>query len=417
MFRPASLFIGLRYTRAKNRNQFISLISLISVLGIALGITVLITVLSVVNGFDREIKKQIFGMISPITINSYDGQIDDWKEIESAIKLRQDVTAAAPFVSGQALLTNSDSTMPAMLIGILPKQENGISALPEKMTQGNLTQLNAGEFNIVIGKELAKKLNVTVGDYITVATLKGSFSTSNMTPRFKKFNVVGIFRAGGGGLGFDSKMAFINLQDGQQFFSLGSSISGLHVNVNNIYSAPAISQALQNQLPPSLIAWNWTNQLGDFFENIRTTKTMMFLIFVLIIAVAAFNLICTMVMVVKNKERDIAILRTLGATPSMILAIFVVQGVCIAFVGTLLGILGGVTLAYNVTALSNWIQNALHIELISSNVYFVNYLPSDLQWHDVWLISIVALILSLIATLYPAWNASRLELVEALSSD
>jgi len=417
MFRPASLFIGFRYTRAKSRNQFISLISLISILGIALGITVLITVLSVVNGFDREIKKQIFDMVSPITINSYDGQIDNWHEIESTVKQTPEITAAAPFVSGQAMLTNSDSTMPAMLIGILPKQENGISALSEKMIQGNLAQLKSGQYNIVIGTGLAKKLQITIGDSITVATLKGSFSTSNITPRFKTFNVAGIFRAGGGALGFDSKMAFINLQDAQQFFSLGSSVSGLHLNVRDIYSAPAIAQALQNQLPPPLVAWNWTNQLGDFFENIRTTKTMMFLIFVLIIAVAAFNLICTMVMVVKNKEADIAILRTLGATPMMILTIFVVQGVCIALLGTLLGILGGVTLAHNVTALSNWIQNALHMELISSSVYFVNYLPSDLQWNDVWLISIVALILSLIATLYPAWNASRVEPVEALSSD
>lgn len=417
MFRPVSIFIGLRYSRAKSRNQFISLISFISVFGIAIGITVLITVLSVVNGFDREIKKQIFDMISPITITSDDGQIENWRKLESIIKDSPNVKGVAPFISDQAMLTNSALTLPAMLIGILPEKEQGVSALSHKMIQGQLANLTAGKFGIVIGENLAKKLDVTLGDKITVATLQGSFSTTNMTPRFKKFTVAGIFHAGGGNMGFDSKMAFIHLQDAQQITSLHSGISGLHVNINNVYLAPAISQGLLNQLPPNLTAWNWTNQLGDFFENIRMTKTMMFFIFVLIIAVAAFNLICTMVMVVKNKQSDIAILRTLGATPQMILAIFIVQGLLIALCGTLLGILGGVALAWNVSALSTWIQDILHRELVSSSVYFVNYLPSELQWHDVWFISFVAIVLSLASSLYPAWKASRINLVEALNSE
>lgn len=416
MFRPVSIFIGLRYTRAKSRNQFISLISVISILGMALGITVLITVLSVVNGFDREIKKQIFGMVAPITIYSTFGKMENWQKIESEISKLPEVTATAPFVAGQAMLTDS-TTEPAMLLGITPESENGISTLSSKMIEGSLNNLTPGLHGIVIGKDLAKKLNVTIGDNITVTTLKGSHSAADITTRFQKFNVVGIFRAGGGGLGFDSKMAFINLQDAQQFLSLGHAVSGLHINIRDVYSAPVISQNLQSQFPPSIGVWDWTNQLGDFFENIRTTKTMMFLIFVLIIAVAAFNLICTMVMVVKNKQGDIAILRTLGATPGVILNIFIIQGLLIALGGTLLGILGGVTLTWNVTALSVWIQNVLHMELVSSNVYFVNYLPAELQWHDVWFISLVSLGLSLIATLYPAWNASRIEPVEILNSE
>lgn len=414
MFKPASLFIGLRYTRAKSRNQFISLISMISILGMALGITALITVLSVVNGFDREIKKQIFDMVAPITIYSDTGKMRNWQEIESDLKKLPEVTAIAPFITGQAMLTNS-ATEPAMLLGITPESENGISALSKKIIQGNLTTLVPGKYGIVIGKDLAKKLDVNIGDDITVTTLKGSSSSS--TPRFKKFTVTGIFRAGGGALGFDSKMAFINLQDAQEFLSLGQAVSGLHMNIHDLYSAPVISQNLRNNFPPTIGVWDWTNQLGDFFENIRTTKTMMFLIFVLIIAVAAFNLICTMIMVVKNKHSDIAILRTLGATPTMILNIFIIQGLLIALGGTLLGIIGGVVLTYNVTALSVWLQNILHMELVSSNVYFVNYLPTELQWNDVWFISLVALVLSLLATLYPAWNASRIEPVEALNNE
>jgi lipoprotein-releasing system permease protein len=417
MFRPASIFIGLRYARAKSRSQFISLISFISIFGIALGVSVLITVLSVVNGFDREIKKQIFDMMSPITVSSEMGQIDQWQPLEAMIKTNPNVKGVAPFISEQAMLTNADFTMPAMLIGILPEEENNVSALSQKMIQGHLTDLHAGQFGIVIGKNLADKLNVTIGDKIIIATMQGPFSTSSITPRFKKFTVEGIFRAGGGGLSFDSRMAFIHLHDAQQLLLLDSAISGLHVRVDNIYSAPAIAKTLMNQLPPTLNVWDWTNQLGDFFENIRMTKTMMFFIFVLIITVATFNLICTMVMVVKNKETDVAILRTLGATPAMIIMIFTIQGLLIALGGTLLGILGGVSLSLNIPALSTWIQDALHTELVSSNVYFVNYLPSDLQWNDVWFISLIALILSLVSSLYPAWKASRIILVEALNSD
>jgi lipoprotein-releasing system permease protein len=417
MFKPVSFFIGLRYTRAKSRNQFISLISWISILGIALGVAVLITVLSVVNGFDREIKRQIFGMIPPITVNSYFGSLDNWQTLESSLKSFPQVSATAPFVSGQTILSNGDKTLPAMLIGIVPHKEKTVSALSEKIIQGNLENLMPGKFGIIIGKELAKKLNLALGDNIIIATIQNSFSAEHASPHFKKFNVLGIFQAGGGALSFDSKLAFINLQDAQQFFSLGQDISGLHVNIRDIYTAPLITETMQNRLPSNLTIWNWTNQLGDFFENIRMTKTMMFFIFVLIITVAAFNLISMMVMVVKNKERDIAILRTLGATPVMVLKIFLVQGILIAFGGTLLGTLGGLALAYNITAISKWIQTTLHVQLVSSNVYFVNYLPSEIQWHDVWFISIVALGLSLIATLYPAWNASRVEPVEALNQD
>ncbi len=417
MFRPATLFIGLRYTRAKSRNQFISLISCITILGIALGVAVLITVLSVVNGFDREIKKQIFGMIAPVTITSMTGKMDNWQKVLASVKKNPAIKGVAPFISEDALITNAEVTMPAMLIGVLPELENQVSDLSQKMIAGQLKNLQPGEFGIVLGEELAKKLKVNPGDKLILATLQGSSSITKILPKFNKFTVTGIFHAGGGALGFDSRMAFIHLADAQQLVSLHNSISGLHINIDNLYAAPVISLQLASQLPEHLSAWNWTQQLGGFFENIRMTKTMMFFIFVLIIAVAAFNLVCTMVMVVKNKEMDIAILRTLGATPQMVLIIFTVQGVLIALSGTILGILGGVLLSVNVSSLSTWIQDILHRELVSSNIYFVNYLPAELQWQDIGIISVVAIGLSLISSLYPAFKAARMVPVEILNSE
>lgn len=417
MFRPAAIFIGLRYIRAKRHHHFVSMTSLISMLGLALGVVVLITVLSVLNGFDREIKKQVFSMISPITIGSYTGQIAQWDVVEASLKSSSHITGVAPYVSGEALLINANITEPAVVTGILPMQEKTVSELDKKMIQGSLDDLHKDHFGIVLGEDLASHLGVKLGDSITIAVPNSTFSMTNMTPNFKKFTVTGIFHAGGGGFSFDSKYAYINLYDAQNLFALDTHVTGLHVNINDIYAAPTIARELQNQLSPILRAGNWTEQLGDFFENIRITKTLMFFIFILIIAVAVFNLISTMVMTVKNKEADIAILRTLGATPKTILTIFVVQGAAIGIIGTLLGIVFGVLLAWNITGISNWIQHTFHLHLISSSVYFVNYLPSKLEWSDVKTISLVAFVLSLLATLYPAWNAARVEPAQALSYD
>lgn len=414
---PLSIFIGLRYTRAKRNNHFISLISLISMLGITLGVIVLITVLSVLNGFDREIKKQIFGMIPPITISSYMGEIDNWQKLANIVQTQPDIIAVAPFATGQALLTNENITQPVVVTGILPDREKRISALSDKMVHGDLASLKAGHFGIALGQELAERLGVNMGDQVTVATQQSSLSISHIAPHLTNFTVIGIFRAGGGGLGFDSKLAFINLKDAQTLFELGTSVTALHASIKDLYAAPQIAGQLAAELSDTLRIGNWTEQLGDFIENISMTKTMMFFIFILIIAVAVFNLICTMVMAVKNKHADIAILRTLGATPQLIMAIFVVQGTAIGVGGIVLGVLGGVALATNVTALVNWIQHTFHIQLVSSHVYFVNYLPSELQWHDVWMISAIAFVLCLLATLYPAWNASRLEPAEALREE
>jgi lipoprotein-releasing system permease protein len=413
MFRPAALFIGLRYTRAKRRNHFISFISFMSMFGIALGVVVLITVLSVMNGFDSEIKKRVFSMWPPLTIGSADNYVSNWKELEQIVSGTPGVTAVAPFVSGQALITNSDSVSPAMITGIDPTAEQKISLLGEKMVQGQLTALKDHSFGIVLGEELANRLDATLGDKITVVTPQASLTPAGVIPRFKRFTVVGIFRVGSG-FGFDLALAYINLNDAQKLFQMGSTVSGLHANVQNVYAAPKIGKDIANELTPLARITNWTDQFGAFFHAVKLEKTMMFLILLLIIAVAVFNLVCTLVMVVNEKQSDIAILRTFGATPQMIMGIFIVQGAIVGIIGTLLGVVGGILLSLNATHIVDWIQRVFDVQLLTSSVNFVNYLPTELRLDDVLKISGAALLLSLVATLYPAWRAARTEPVEAL---
>ena len=413
MFRPVALFIGLRYTRAKKRNHFISFISLMSMLGIALGVLVLITVLSVMNGFDREIKSRVFSMVPPVTVSSLVNYVTNWRQVENIMKENPNVVAVAPFVSAQAMLTNDGLVQPALLDGILPDAEMHITELSDKMIQGKLTQLVAGQFGIILGEELAERLDAVLGDKITVVTPQMSLTPAGVIPRFKRFTVVGIFRAGSG-FGFDGNLAFIHLVDGQKLMQLGATVTGVHATIKNVYAAQQVSDQLTNQLGPSARISNWTNQFGAFFHAVSLEKTMMFYILILIIAVAVFNLVSTLMMVVNEKEADIAILRTIGATPQMIMGIFMVQGAIVGVIGTLLGVIGGIALALNVTGLVDWIQRVFNVQFLSSSVYFVNYLPSELQASDIIRISLAALFLSLLATLYPAWRASRTEPVEAL---
>jgi len=413
MFRPVALFIGLRYTRAKRRNHFISFISLMSMMGIALGVIVLITVLSVMNGFDGEIKKRVFSMAPPITISSITDNISNWQDLEKTVASAPNITGVAPFINGQVLISTSGLVQPAMVTGIIPEKEKKISELATKMVQGNLNDLSHVNFGIVLGEDLANRLDVTVGDKVTVITPQVSLSPAGVIPRFKRFLVTGIFRAGSG-FGFDAALAFINLNDAQKLFQMGAMVSGLHLAVNDVYAVNRISQELANGLAPTARITNWTEQFGAFFHAISLEKTMMFFILMLIIAVAVFNLVCTLVMVVNEKEADIAILRTVGATPGMIMAIFIVQGATVGIIGTLLGVLGGIALALNVTDIVNGIEHIFHVQFLSASIYFVDYLPSKLQTADVWRISLAALSLSLIATIYPAWRASRTEPVEAL---
>lgn len=413
MFRPVALFIGLRYTRAKRRNHFISFISLMSMFGIALGILVLITVLSVMNGFDEEIKKRVFSMVPPVSVGSLEPTLLNWQEVQSTVSHIPRVTGTAPFINGQVMMTNAGLVQPAMITAILPNDEGKVSHLAEKMVEGRLSDLVAGQFGIVLGEELAVRLNAIVGDKITIMVPQATLSPAGVIPRFKRFTVMGIFRAGSG-FGFDASIAFVHLNDAQRLFQLGSAVTGIYVNIDDVYAAPMVSESIIKILGPTARAMNWTQQFGEYFHAVSLEKKMMFFILLLIIAVAVFNLVCTLVMVVNEKEADIAILRTIGATPRMILSVFVVQGAIIGVIGTILGVVGGVALALNVTTVVNFIEHVFHVQFLSSSVYFVNYLPSKLEWADVWRIASSALGLSLLATLYPAWRASRTVPVEAL---
>lgn len=412
MFKPVPLFIGLRYIRAKRRNHFISFISLVSMFGIALGVMVLITVLSVMNGFDYEISERIFGLAQQVTISNFSGQVSNWEKLGHEVVKFPKVIDQAPFVSGQAMLTNEGSARPIMLSGVLPSQENKVSQMESKMVKGSFSDLKPGEYGIVLGQETADVLGVNKGDKLTVLTTEATVSPFGVLPQYRRFTVAGIFHVSGG-LHIDDSVAFVHMQDAQKLFKLQNNVTGIRLKITDLYAAPSITEDLQKAYPNYFIS-NWTSQFGAYAKAIKMEKTMMFIILLLIIAVAAFNLVSTLVMVVTDKQSEIAILRTLGASPGMILATFMVQGCVVGVIGTLLGIISGTLLALNATALVDGLQNLLHMQFISSSVYFIDYLPSKLEWKDIMQISILALIMSLIATIYPALQASRTQPAEAL---
>lgn len=412
MFRPLSFYIGLRYTRAKRKNHFISFISLMSMIGIALGVTVLITVLSVMNGFDSHIRDKIFGMAPAVSVSTYLNRLENWPYWQNQLIKDPQVTAVAPFVSGQGLLRQGEQVAGAEVQGIDVKSESKINHLASKIISGRLDTLTSGRFNIVLGKTLANNLAVGVGDKVTLFIPKLTVSPAGVLPRFKRFTVSGIFSAGAG-FGFDSNLAFINLHDAQALFVLGKTVTGVNLKLTNMYNAPQVAQQIVTK-HPGLVTSDWTQRYGALFKAVALEKTMMFLILILIVAVAAFNLVSSLVMVVTDKQADIAILRTMGATPGMIMRIFMVQGSVVGVIGTLLGLIGGISLSLNVTSLVNLLQNILHRQLFQSSVYYLNYLPSQLLASDVIKITVAALLMSLLATLYPAWRAAKVQPAEAL---
>ena len=415
MFRPVALFVGLRYTRAKRRNHFISFISLASMLGIGLGVMVLITVLSVMNGFDHEIRDRIFGMANQVSITSYEpGGISNWQKLSAEVKTVKDVRGVAPYVQGQAMLSNSGTVQPVLVSGILPSEEVQVSGLYKKTLEGSFNALQNGANGVVLGKALANTLGLALGDKVNMIIPEASVTPLGIIPRYKRYTVVGIFEAGGG-FKFDVSVAYLYLGDAQKLYKMGENVTGLRLKVSELYAAPRVTDELISKLEhQQYYVSNWTDEYGSFFQAIRMEKTMMFVILVLIIAVAAFNLVSSLVMVVTDKRAEIAILRTLGASPSTIMATFMVQGCVVGVVGTLMGLVGGVALALNVTYLVEKLQNILQTQFINSNIYFISYLPSRLDWSDVIQIALIALAMALVATIYPAWTAARTQPAEAL---
>ncbi|MDP1604145.1 MAG: lipoprotein-releasing ABC transporter permease subunit [Legionella sp.] len=411
MFKPIAVYIGLRYTRAKKKNHFVSFISLSSMLGIGLGVMVLITVLSVMNGFDEEIHRRFFGMAPEITVSGSDSKLSNWQDLEGELAAFPGVKAVAPYIGGQGLLTNNGQVVPIILTGVLPEKEKNVTHLQDKLIMGNMDKLN--HFGIFLGKSLAESLGVMLGDQVTVMIPEATSTPAGMIPRFKRFTVNGIFSAGTG-FNFDTKLAFINLYDAQKLFRLGDDVSGLKMKIANVYQAPEMTAKLAEKLGDSYQVGNWTDQFGAFFQAVKMEKTMMFLILMLIIAVAAFNLVSSLVMVVNDKQSEIAILRTIGATPATILWIFIVQGMLVGAVGTLFGLIGGWILASNATVIVNWIQSFFKIQVLSSSIYFVDYLPSKIMMSDLLEVCAIAMLMSFAATIYPAWRASKTVIAEAL---
>jgi len=412
MFRPLPLFVGLRYTRAKRRNHFISFISLISMLGIMLGIVALIVVLSVMNGFHTEIQARILGMASHATLSDPYGDMADWPEVLARVRDHESVLGAAPFIELQAMLANGGNVSGAQLRGILPREEDQVSDLRQEMVRGEVDELAAGAFRIVLGQELAAHLGVGVGDKVTVVTPQVSATPIGIMPRLKACTVSGLFAAGMSD--YDRHAGFLHLADAARLMRLGAGVTGVRLKLTDMFAAPRLVREIAYDLGGAYRVIDWTQHYQNFFAALRTEKRMMSIILFLIVAVAAFNIVSTLVMVVTDKQPDIAILRTLGASPSRIMAIFMVQGTTIGVVGTLLGIVGGIALALNVEPIVAGIEGLFGVRFLDPAIYYISELPSDLRARDVVWVSTGAFVMSVLATLYPAWRAARTDPAEAL---
>jgi lipoprotein-releasing system permease protein len=410
--KPYELWIGLRYTRAKRRNHFISFISGVSMAGIALGVMALIVVLSVMNGFQDELRNRILGVASHMEISGPNDRLEDWLALAAQVVKHPEVKGYAPYVSGQGLLTAGESTKGALIRGILPEQESQVTDLATHMKAGRLEDLKPGEFDLVLGRELASSLGVGVGDKVTVIVPQGVVTPAGMLPRLKQFTVVGIFAAGM--FEYDSGLALMHIDDARKLYRMGDAVSGLRLKLADMERAPWVTRDMAKTLHGDYYISDWTMSHENFFRAVQIEKRMMFVILLLIVAVAAFNIISTLVMAVTDKQPDIAILRTLGASPGSIMKIFMVQGSLIGIIGTVLGVVIGVILALNVETVVPFIERLFHIDLFPADVYYISKLPSKLVWSDVVTIATVALVLAFLATLYPSWRASRVQPAEAL---
>ena len=408
MFKPISLYIGLRYTRARRSNHFISFIALVSMIGLTLGVAVLITVLSVMNGFDRELKNRVLGMIPQATVSSTQ-ILTDWPELAKKIDTHEHVVGTAPFTQLQGMLTAQGQVAGIMVTGIEPDYEKKVSIIQDHMVQGDINSLKKGEFGIVLGKQMTDALGLSLNDSVTLVLPEATPSPAGVVPRFKRFKIVGIFSIGAE---VDSMMGYIALNDASTLLRLPDGAQGVRMKLDNIFKAPQVADEIVQQLPGQFYASNWTYTHGNLFSAIQMEKAMVSLLLFLIVLVAAFNIVSSLVMVVTDKKSDIAILRTLGASPITITKIFMVQGTVIGVVGTLAGAALGIIFATNISGFMGWLNTTMGLNLFDA--YFINYLPSYLRWQDVALIVSVSMVLSFLATIYPALRASKIQPAEAL---
>jgi lipoprotein-releasing system permease protein len=411
---PFEWLVGLRYTRAgkrSGRNSFISFISLISMAGIALGVAALIVVLSVMNGFQKEVRDRMLSVLSHIEVYEPSGSLPNWKQTAAQAMQDKEVIGTAPYVAAQAMITKDDTVRGVVVRGILPEQEPKVSEVASQIVQGSFGTLRPGEFNIILGSELARAMQVQVGDRITLIAPQGQVTPAGVIPRLKQFTVGAIFNAGH--FEYDSTLAFIHIDDAEKMFKLDAP-SGLRLRVRDMQRAPEVAYDLSRILTGDLLISDWSKQNRNWFAAVQTEKRMMFIILTLIIAVAAFNLVSTLVMTVTDKQADIAILRTLGSSPASIMKIFMVQGALVGIIGTGIGVALGVIVALNVDVIVPFIEHLLGVQFLPRDIYLISALPSDLRWPDVGTIGLVAVVLAFLATIYPSWWAARVKPAEAL---
>jgi lipoprotein-releasing system permease protein len=405
-------YVGARYLRARTHNRFVSFISSISIVGVALGVAVLIVVLSVMNGFETELRTRILGMTAHASLEGFGDGMKDWRSVRAIVEGDAEVVAAAPYVQGEAMLLDGEAVSGAIVRGILPAEERRVSSLADKMVSGRLEDLSAGAWNIVIGSALARELQVEVGGRVVVAISQGTVTPAGVVPRLRRFTVSGIFEAGM--YEFDRGLAFIHLEDAARLWRMEDRVSGLRLSLEDMFLAPEAVRRVAAGLGGGYYVSDWTRQHVNFFRSIQLSKQMMFTILLLVVGVAAFNIVSTLVMVVKDKQGDIAILRTLGASPASIMVIFMIQGTLIGVAGTLAGLALGTGLAVNIEQLVHWLESAVGTNFLAADVYFISDLPAELRSMDLLRICGTALVLAVLSTLYPAWRAARSQPAEAL---
>jgi lipoprotein-releasing system permease protein len=404
--------VGVRYLRARTHNRFVSFISSISILGVALGVAVLIVVLSVMNGFETELRTRILGMTSHASLEGFGDGLAAWESVRASVEADAQVRAAAPYIQGEAMLLQGEAVSGAIVRGIVPGEERRVSGLADKLVSGSLEDLVPGAWNIVLGSALARELQVGPGDRVVLAISQGTVTPAGLVPRLRRFTVTGVFEAGM--YEFDRGLAFVHLEDAARLWRTGDRVTGLRLALDDMFLAPEVSRRVAIALGGGYYVSDWTRQHVNFFRSIQLSKQMMFTILLLVVAVAAFNIVSTLVMVVKDKQGDIAILRTLGASPGGIMTVFMIQGSLIGIAGTLAGLLLGMLLAVNIEQLVHWLEAAAGTTFLAADVYFISDLPAELRTADLLRICGTALALAVLSTLYPAWRAARSQPAEAL---
>jgi lipoprotein-releasing system permease protein len=406
------LLIGRRYLRASRGNRFISFISTISMAGVAIGVAVLIVVLSVMNGFEREVRVRILSLTSHASISALSLRLGDWQDAAARVRDNPSVLAAAPYIEEQALLLASGKSSGALVTGVLPEDERQVTTIADKVTAGSFDAMKPGEFGIVLGTELAKALGVELGGRVVITTPLRTVTPAGVMPRWKSFKVVGLFSAGM--YEYDRNFAYIHIADAARLYRMGDDVTGLRLKLSDMFAAPLVVRDLARALGGGYYVDDWTRKHATFFRSLQLTKSALFLILLLVVGVAAFNIVSTLVMVVKDKRADIAILRTVGASPGSVLSIFLTQGVAIGVIGTLSGVLLGVLIALNLEALIHGLEGLLGLRFLDAKVYFITDLPTRIEWSDVVQISLTAFGLCCLSTLYPSWRAARTQPAQSL---